>query len=377
MLAEGEAEPGRPGSITAPGPAEDAMKPRSRWMTLLAVPAAGATLAACSSSIPARRQTAVRTPTSAPTTAAPTTTAAPVYPLTGLPVTNVAAARRPALSVKIDNAPGSFPQVGVDDADMVAEALVEGGLTRLFATYQSHGAPQIGPIRSARPVDAALLRELGGGIFAYSGAATGEIAPAKASSTATLLSYDAGVSAFHRNGSRPTPHNVFASTSALWGAGLAAGAGNVPPPELFTYSPQPAGGVAHPVTRTYMDLSRISSATWQWAPGRGVYLRTQDGKPDMSSDGTRMSAANVVILSVPVGPSGIFDAAGNQDPYVHLVGSGTVWVLRGGQEVQGTWTRPTIAQPVALTGTAGTIPLAPGTTWLELLPRPYLPRLGG
>ena len=350
------------------------MKPKARW-TLLGLPVTGALLAACSQSLPASRPAAVHDPTSsAPTT---TTTAAPVYPLTGLPVTSPTNAHRPALSVKIDNAPGSFPQVGVDDADIVAEALVEGGLTRLFVTYQSHGAPSVGPIRSARPVDAALLRELGGGIFAYSGAATGEIAPARASSDAVLLSYDNGVAAFHRNGSRPSPHDVFASTSALWSAGLATGAADVPPPQLFSYSPLPEGGGARPVGQVYMDMSNISSAAWTWAPGRGVYLRTQDGSPDMNSDGTRMSAANVVILSVPIGPTGIFDAAGSQDPYVHLVGSGTVWVLRGGQEIQGTWTRPTIAQPVQLTGTAGTITLAPGTTWMELLPRPYLPRLGG
>ena len=349
------------------------MKPKKRW-TLLGLPTAGALLAACSQSLPTSHVAAVRNPTSS--SAPTTTTAAPVYPLSGLPVTSPTNAQRPALSVKVDNAPGSFPQVGVNDADMVAEALVEGGLTRLFVTYQSHGAPAVGPIRSARPVDAALLRELGGGIFVYSGAATGEIAPVKASSTATLVSDAQETLPFYRDGSRPMPHNVFASTGGLWAKGLAQGAANVPPPRLFTYSPEPEGGVAHPVSQAYMDLSNISSAAWSWDAGRGVYLRTQDGLPDRNSDGTRMSAANVVILSVPVGPSGIFDAAGNQDPYVHLVGSGTVWVLRGGQEVQGTWTRPTIAGPVQLTGTAGTITLAPGTTWLELLPRPYLPRLG-
>lgn len=346
---------------------------RLRAAAVLALPAAGLLAAGCSRALPPSRPAAARTPTTvAPTT---TTTAAPVYPLTGLPVTDPAAARRPALSVKIDNVAGSFPQIGVDDADIVAEALVEGGLTRLFATYQSHEAPEVGPIRSARPVDAALLRELGGGIFAYSGAATGEIAPVKASSTATLLSYDAGDAAFHVVSSRPSPHDVFASTADLWAEGLAAGAADAPPPQLFSYSAQPEGGVARGLSQAYMNISNVSSAAWTWDPAHGVWLRTQDGSPDMSSDGTRMSAANVVIMTVTVGPTGIFDAAGNQDPYVHLVGSGTVWVLRNGKVVQGTWTRPTIGQPMVLTGTSGTITLAPGTTWMELLPQPNLPRL--
>ncbi len=372
-MSRGKHEPSRPGSPTAAGSTEGTtMKMnRTRVAGLLALPVAGVLAGACAHSLPPSRPAAVH----APTSVAPTTTAQAVYPLTGLPVTDPAAAGRPALSVKVDNVAGSFPQMGLDDADMVAEALVEGGLTRLFATFQSHQAPQVGPIRSARPVDAALLRELGGGIFAYSGAATGEIAPVQASSTATLLSYDAGVAAFHRIDSRPIPHNVFASTAALWAAGLAAGAAPDPPPRLFAYSAAPEGGVARPLSHAYMDFSVFSSARWTWSPSQGVWLRTQNGQPDINADGSRNSAANVVILSVVIGPTGIFDAAGNQDPYVHLVGSGTVWVLRGGQEVQGTWTRPSIAQPVQLTGTAGTITLAPGTTWLELLPRPHLPSL--
>jgi hypothetical protein len=59
----------------------------------------------------------------------------------------------------------------------VVEQLVEGGMTRFFAIFQSHDSPLVGPVRSARPVDAALLRQLGGGLFGYTGAAAGEIAP--------------------------------------------------------------------------------------------------------------------------------------------------------------------------------------------------------
>ena len=298
----------------------------------------------------------------------------PVYPLTGLPVTDPAKAARPALSVKIDNVSGSFPQVGIGKADMVAEALVEGGLTRLFATFQSQDAAMVGPIRSARPVDAALLRELGGGIFAYSGAAAGEIAPAKAKSTATLLSNDAGIPAFHRVSWRSGPHNVFASTTDLYAAGRSAGARWSPPPQLFDYSSTPQGGTAAPAGSAYMDMSTYSSSAWTWSPTAGVWLRSQDGSPDMNSDGSRMSAHNVVILSVAIAPSGIFDAAGNQDPWVVLVGSGPAWVLRDGQLVAGTWQRQYITDKVALTGTLGTITLEPGTTWLELLPRPNLPK---
>jgi hypothetical protein len=335
------------------------------------LPAAGAVLAACgAASVPAQKTAASSAPTTSTTAAPP-----PTYPLTGLPVTNPANAARPALSVKIDNVAGSFPQAGLDKADIVAEALVEGGLTRLLATYQSQDASQVGPIRSARPVDGALLRELGGGIFAYSGAATGEIAPAKAYSDAVLLSHDAGAPGYYLLSSRTAPHNVFSSTPALYAAGYRYGAAHQPPPRLFTYSAQPAGGPAQSVSQAFMDLSGVSSAEWTWSASTGTWLRSQNGSADMNSDGIRVSATNVVIMSVAIGPSGIYDAAGNQDPFVILAGSGPVWVLRNGQEIQGTWSRPSNTVPMTISGPSGTITLAPGTTWMELLPRPNQPRL--
>lgn len=309
-----------------------------------------------------------------PTTAAPAAPP-PVYPLTGTPATNAATAGRPALSVKIDNVAGSFPQAGVDHADIVTEALVEGGLTRLFATFQSQDTGLVGPIRSARPVDAALLRELNGGIFAYSGAATGEIAPVKASSTAVLISDEAGVPAFHRVSYRSTPHNVFSSTTQLYAAGRQAGVHWAPPPQLFDYSTSPQGGPSVQAGNVSMSFSAYSSAGWTWSPAAKKYVRTQNGSADMNIDGSRMAANNVVIISSAVGPTGIYDAAGNQDPNDIIVGSGPAWVLRDGRMTQGTWERPDIGTKMSLVGPAGPITLEPGTTWLELLPRPFTPHV--
>src|SRR5688500_9631943 len=51
-------------------------------------------------------------------------------PLTGLPVKGKVPTH-PVLAVKIDNSDNSQPQVGLGSADLVAEELVEGGITRL------------------------------------------------------------------------------------------------------------------------------------------------------------------------------------------------------------------------------------------------------
>ncbi|HXR42012.1 MAG TPA: DUF3048 domain-containing protein, partial [Acidothermaceae bacterium] len=71
--------------------------------------------------------------------------------------------------MKIDNVLGAWPQSGLNQADIVFDLPVEAGLTRLMAVFHSNDVPLIGPVRSARPVDADLLRLFGRAYFAFSG----------------------------------------------------------------------------------------------------------------------------------------------------------------------------------------------------------------
>src|SRR5438552_16516034 len=92
--------------------------------------------------------TTTTTTTSSTTTSAPPPP--PVYPLTGLPATNPAHLARPALVVKIDNADGSGsnsarPQMGLNQADVVYEEMVEGSVTRLAAVFHSDDSDSVGP----------------------------------------------------------------------------------------------------------------------------------------------------------------------------------------------------------------------------------------
>ena len=54
------------------------------------------------------------------------------------------------LGVMIENHEESRPQSGLSSADVVYEAVAEGGITRFLAVYYCQDAGQIGPVRSAR-----------------------------------------------------------------------------------------------------------------------------------------------------------------------------------------------------------------------------------
>jgi hypothetical protein len=328
-----------------------------------------ATLTGCGSKSNAKTSPESKTIGTSRTTAAPPS----IYPLTGLPVEG-SNAGRPSLAIKIDNIDDARPQSGLNFADVVYDTLVEGGQTRLFAVFHSHDADAVGPIRSARPVDADLLRALNGGLFAYSGAAPGEIAPVIDHSTATLLSNDDGVGAFHRAKGHRAPHNVYASTADLYGAGADAGDHSPAPPALFHFGAATGG---QPNAGADVPMGQYTTAAWNWNPQLGQYERTQDGTEDTLEDGTRVTADNVLIMSVGVTGTGVFDVNGVEDPLPVVIGSGPCWLLRDGQLVQGTWSRSSVTDPTLFHDAAGhDLAFHTGRTWVELEQNSLQPTFG-
>jgi len=305
---------------------------------------------------PARPRTSAPVPTTPP--------GPPHWPLTGLP----RAARTPigpAVSVKIDNVASARPQAGLNQADVVFEVLVEGGLSRFLAVFNSKPAPNIGPVRSVRPVDGALLRALHGGIFAYAGGVPAELAPAKAYSTAALLSTLTDEPPFHRDTSRAAPSNLFTSTEAINAEAARRRVKAGPAAELFGYGP--LNTTARPATRAAIGIGSDANANWTWS-GRS-WLRAENGSAHRLADGSQVSADNVLMLRVKVTHSGIVDAAGNEDPFVLAYGADSAVLLRGGHQVTGHWSRPRVEAAYQFTDDRGApLALTPGRTWVELVP---------
>ncbi len=192
-------------------------------------------------------------------------------PLTGLPI-EPAAAGRPVLVVKIDNAPRARPQVGLGEADVVVEEAVEGGITRFAALFHTGDADPVGPVRSARSTDIFIASALNRPLFAYSGAnASFQALIARA----PLI--DVGVDRFpaeyRRRRGRPAPYNQFSSTTALRAH---APAGSRPPPRLFSFraagEPTNAAG-ASPASAVSIEFRGrvVTSVQYRWDGASGVW----------------------------------------------------------------------------------------------------------
>jgi hypothetical protein len=323
-------------------------------------------LAACASSGATSAQ-----PKPAPTTST-TTATAPVAqatcPLTGATLPDGGAVPgRPALAVKVDNYPTARPQAGLDDADIVYEEPVEGGITRYVAVFQCRQAPLVGPVRSARNIDVGLLSQFGAPLLVHVGGIDPVLANINASPIVNVdLGTWAGAAVQHLPG-RVAPYDTYTSTEAIWAL---RPADTSPPSPVFTYADTPVAGPL--VSIIAIPFSNTSPVVWRYDQQRQAYQRFYGFSPDRLANGAQNTASNVIVQFVQLtyGPwleneQGGLEVQANLDDNA----SGPALVYRDGVAVAGSWQRSTPSQPTQyLTSTGQPIPLRPGPTWVELVP---------
>jgi hypothetical protein len=300
--------------------------------------------------------------TTTPTTTSTTTTTLPQYPtapLTGLPDPSGLSVKRPALTVKIENTPEALPQWGIDQADVVYEEIVNGGITRLAAIFNSHAPAKVGPVRSVRPTDTQVVWPLGG-IFAYSGGAPYAVASISTVPGLKLIDESSAGTAMFRDLNLYAPHNLFAIALQLF----AFGGAPVPPPPLFSYrtSKETAGG--RPVVSFIVPFPSYYPVTWTWDTASTSWDRTLFAKADVTGTGVRESPKNVIVMWV-----NYVNGIGTEASYANLQGSGTAAFFVDGKETMGTWSRGVSKSDVIQYKTANgkTALMTPGQTWVELL----------
>lgn len=289
-----------------------------------------------------------------------TTTLPPIFPLTGRPATDPAAAARPAATVKIDNSAAARPQAGIDKADVVYEEYTE-GITRFVVVFQSTAADTIGPVRSVRPADPTIVTPLGG-VLAFSGGAPAIVALATASPLTIVTENDTAV--MKRHSDRSAPHNLYTSTAGLESKEV-PGATPPPPFAAFLRPGQTFSGAgAVPITSLSILPAPSVKADYEWDAASSTWRRSTDGKPHALDGGGQIAPTNIIVQFTPYS---VFPP----DPKVmfpEVVGTGDAWVFASGQMVKGHWSKTGPTAMTTFTDAAGApIVLPPGQTWVHFV----------
>lgn len=313
--------------------------------------ALGASAAACGGSSASSGASGDTTPQSQPSQGG--TTLAALWPLTGLPV-HGSTPKHPVLAVKIPNTAESYPQVGLSQADMVSEELVEGGISRLAAFYFQHTPDLVGPVRSMRASDIGIVKPLHA-VLVASGAAP----PTLRRLQQAHVTYYTGGPGYFRDSSA-APYNLMLHLRQL--AATIKKKTVVPASYLPWGTEKDFSGVA-PARHVAVRFSGGHTTEWAWTGKH--YANTNSYAP--AND--RFTPDTVLVLRVREGNAGYLDPAGNPVPETIFRGSGDVLVFHHGKVERARWHKDTLDSALQLSTKAGPLKIPAGHVWIELTPR--------
>ena len=299
------------------------------------------------------------------------------------------------LGVMIENHEDARPQSGLSSADVIYEAVAEGGITRFLAVFYCQDAGIVGPIRSARTYFLDFISEYGSNpLYTHVGGANAA-GPADALSQIDeygwggyndMNQFSIGFPVFWRDYNRlghpaATEHTMYSTTQKLWDfAKNSRGLTNVDKngdswdKNFVKYSFKDDASVSDRPTSQKVHLEFWSSTPsyfvdWIYDKTSNLYKRVNGGKPHIDLDtGKQLTAKNIVVLYMRQS-----HALDGYEDNIHLLyadkGTGNALVFRDGKETKATWEKDSRTSRTLLFDTNGKpIKFDRGNIWFSILP---------
>ena len=304
----------------------------------------------------------------------------------------VFASRRP-LAIMINNHTAARPQSGLSKADLVYEAVAEGGITRFLAIFHAQDAEKVGPVRSARIYYEDWAAEFHAWYAHWGGAYMDTADKANQSNPnfaftcnpeadayakinrINLPSLDQmwlGNTAYWRDNSRgvATEHTGYTSTVKLWAEAPNKYPGWEGLKEFDQWEfkeDEPAQVLTgQTVSFNFWETAGFE-VRWEYDAESNSYKRFQGGVQQIDPDaGDAPIMAKNVILQFTREDS--FGDKKNHLKY-ETIGKGSAKILRDGEVLSATWEKSETYQRTKFYDTLGQpIPFNRGQIWIEIVP---------
>ncbi len=312
------------------------------------------------------------TPT-ATATVIPTATPAPLVSrsLDGVLVPQDKASIRP-LAVMIENHPDARPQSGLSSANLVYEAIAEGGITRFMAVFADPSvAVRVGPVRSARTYFLDFATELNA-YYAHVGGNIDALDQIKQQGgVGNLDQFSVGAPVYGRDSSRKVAieHTMYSSTDKLWNYAQTKDM----TPFTSSYTPwkfiDSALPGAHPATEPVVSINFSTASykvTWTYDGTHNIYLRNLAGAAHIDANtNTQISASNIVLETV--NHTHITTRMGEDGWRFQLTGSGTGVLIQNGSARPISWKKSGTGRTIYSNSDGTEVSFVRGTTWVELV----------
>jgi len=301
--------------------------------------------------------------------------------------------RRP-LAVMVENHIEARPQSGLSSADVVYEAVAEGGITRFLAVFYCKDAPYVGPVRSARIYFIKLLEAYGSNpLYAHVGGANtpgpadalGYIQDIEWSSYNDMNQFSVPFPYFWRDydrlPNRATEHTVYTSTAKLWDYAKTkrnltdVDDDGVKWDKDFVAWPfeddakEAERGTVNKIDFGFWDsFASDYSVVWTYNKESNSYSRSNGGSAHLDkNNGKTLKVKNVIVLFTKESPAN--DGYKGGHILYKTIGSGDALIFQNGKAIKGEWERAKESNQFELTDEGGEkVNTVRGQIFVEILP---------
>ena len=300
--------------------------------------------------------------------------------------------RRP-LGIMVENSVDARPQSGLSNADVVFEAVAEGGITRFLSIFYCQDQAVIGPVRSARVYfldfvsgfgNSPLYAHVGGANTPGPADALGQIEDEGWAGYNDLNQFSIGFPVFWRDyeklsGVAPE-HTMYTNSEKLWQIGQDRGLTNQDKKgkswdknyqdwdfkdDVALANRPKEQQIKFGFWEKYHDFDVV----WTYNQNNNNYVRNNGGKPHIDNNTNKaLSTKNVVILFMDesVANDGY---EGGQHLLYKTTGEGRAIVFNNGEATKATWSKEDRYSQVYLLDQASKpIKFVKGEIWFEVIP---------
>lgn len=298
------------------------------------------------------------------------------------------------LGIMIENHEDARPQSGLSFADVIYEAIAEGGISRFLAIYYCQDSPQVGPVRSARTYFIDFASEYGANpLYAHVGGANtpgpadalGQLSDYEWTGYNDLNQFSIGFPTFWRDETRQgrpvaTEHTMYSTTAKLWDVGAKRGLTNVDKEGVawdedfvpYTFkddAPAASRGTAQTIHIEFWEGYKDYFIDWTYDKKANLYKRNNAGVAHIDQNTKKqLTAKNIVVLFMVES-----HANDGYENNAHLLyktkGTGKAQIFMDGKEIKGTWEKDgRTGRLQVLDSTGAAVKFDRGTIWFEILP---------
>lgn len=299
------------------------------------------------------------------------------------------------VGIMIENHEEARPQSGLSSADVLYEAVAEGGITRFLAIYYCNSAEEVGPIRSARTYFLDFVSEYGSSpLYVHVGGANQD-GPADALSQIEdygwvglndMNQFSIGFPTFWRDYDRlghpvSTEHTMYSTTEKLlqfavtkrklavededgvsWIKGFI-------PYSFKEDAPVAERPAAQKIHLEFWTIAPGYAIDWIYEPTSNIYKRNNGGVAHTDLNNKKqLTAKNIVVLKM-IETNANDGYENNQHLLYRTKGVGRAHIFMDGKETVATWRKDSrTARTLLFDNTGLPIKFDKGTVWFEILP---------